>query len=88
MTLSSFPNNDSSPVSTHLDSPKMQPGITVEVIRALTPILIAAIGGVIGIVVLFQAPGNQAGFGLASTAIAGAAGLSQSSKDPSQKDKS
>jgi hypothetical protein len=59
-----------------------------EIIRALTPILIAAIGGGIGIAVLAlpssTSPNAQsAGFGLASTAIAGAAGLAQAK---SQKD--
>jgi hypothetical protein len=85
MTLSSLPNNDSSPDSIQPNISKKQPEITVEVIRALTPILIAAIGGVIGIVVLLKTPDNQAGFGLASTAIAGAAGLAQSNKDPKEK---
>lgn len=82
MTVSSFPNTDSS-------SAPIQPGMssenTAEIIRALTPILIAAIGCVIGVVVLFRNPDNQAGFGLASTAIAGAAGLAQPNKD--RKDK-
>jgi hypothetical protein len=58
-----------------------------ETIRALTPIILATIGGAIGIAVLI-APGiNEAkwtaGFGLAGTAIAGAAGLAQSTKSES-----
>lgn len=58
-----------------------------ETIRALTPIFLATIGGVIGIAALV-APGiNEAkwtaGFGLAGTAIAGAAGLAQSTKSES-----
>ena len=62
--------------------------IIPEIIRALTPILIAAIGGGIGIAVLTLNPDDSsntqsAGFGLASTAIAGAAGLAQAK---SQKD--
>lgn len=57
-----------------------------EVIRALTPIFLATIGGLIGIVCLVWIPeGNSAkwssGLGLASTAIAGAAGLARTSKD-------
>lgn len=86
MTLSSFPNNDSSPTPIQPAISKMQPETNAaEIIRALTPILIAAIGGAIGIVILFQTPNNQAGFGLASTAIAGAAGLAQPHKDPKDK---
>ncbi len=50
--------------------------LNAEIIRALTPILLATIGGVIGIATLVQ-NSNAAGFGLASTAIAGAAGLAQ-----------
>lgn len=58
-----------------------------ETIRAMTPIFLATIGGAIGIAVLF-APGLgeakwSAGFGLAGTAIAGAAGLAQSVKSES-----
>lgn len=58
-----------------------------ETIRALTPIFIAAIGGVIGLTVLFvSGPDNAkltAGLGLAGTAIAGASGLAQSPKNES-----
>lgn len=58
-----------------------------ETIRALTPIFIAAIGGVIGLTVLFvSGPDNAkltAGLGLAGTAIAGAAGLAQPPKNES-----
>jgi hypothetical protein len=63
---------------------KTQPQNHVEVIRALTPIFLALIGGVIGIAVLVTRP-SDAGFGLASTAIAGAAGLAQPYKDPKDK---
>jgi hypothetical protein len=56
--------------------------INPEMIRALTPISLALIGGAIGIAVLaMNKVGDKvdpAGFGLASTAIAGAAGLAQS----------
>jgi hypothetical protein len=59
--------------------------LTPEVIRAMTPIFIATVGAIIGVAVLFS-PGisdakTSAGFGLAGTAIAGAAGLAQSSKN-------
>lgn len=56
-----------------------------EIIRALTPILLALIGGTIGMAVLIMDAGD-AGFGLASTAIAGAAGLAQPQKEQNQKD--
>lgn len=59
------------------------PLLSAEVIRALTPMFLALIGGAIGIAVLVM-NANSAGFGLASTAIAGAAGLAQS-KDANQK---
>lgn len=59
--------------------------LTPEIIRALTPMFIASVGAIIGVAVLFS-PGisdakTSAGFGLAGTAIAGAAGLAQSSKN-------
>ena len=58
---------------------------TPEFITSLTPIFIASIGGIIGVAVLVSPAGNDtgkatAGMGLAGTAIAGAAGLAQSSK--------
>ena len=52
-------------------------------VRAITPLFIAAIGGAIGITVMLH-PGDAtdakwaAGFGLAGTALSGAAGLAQS----------
>ena len=57
--------------------------ITPEFMNSLTPMLIAIIGGIIGITVIFKAPANEnwaSGMGLASTAIAGASGLAQSGK--------
>lgn len=56
-----------------------------EVIRALTPIFLAAIGGALGLAVIFT-PGLEddqraSGMGLAGTAIAGAAGLAQNTKN-------
>lgn len=61
--------------------PTMKP-TAPELINSLTPILIATIGGIIGVTVLVT-PSNSdakwsAGMGLAGTAIAGAAGLAQS----------
>lgn len=61
---------------------KAQP-LSVEMIRAFTPIFLALIGGVIGMAVLIM-NASDAGFGLASTAIAGAAGLAQPQKEQSQ----
>jgi hypothetical protein len=55
-------------------------------IRAFTPLLLATIGGAIGVAVLFL-PQNadsvkwSAGMGLAGTAIAAAAGLAQPSNN-------
>lgn len=55
---------------------------TVEFIRATTPLLLAMVGLSIGLFTLVAKPENAdvktAGFGLASSAIAGAAGLAQS----------
>jgi hypothetical protein len=61
--------------------------ITPELINSLTPIFIAAIGGIIGLAVIFM-PATDAtkwssAMGLAGTAIAGAAGLAQSAKSES-----
>ncbi len=59
----------------------MKPSLDAEVIRALTPMFIATIGGAIGLTVLLANSNSAAsGFGLASTAIAGAAGLAQPKK--------
>lgn len=66
---------------------KAKPYVIPEIIRALTPILIAAIGGVIGVAVLTSSSNDNtqtAGFGLASTAIAGAAGLAQTKNQPDE----
>ena len=61
--------------------------MNAEIIRAVTPLFIATIGGVIGVAVLFATDTNDAkwsaGIGLAGTAIAGAAGLAQSTKNES-----
>lgn len=63
--------------------------IDPEVIRATTPIFLAAIGGLIAVAVVFSPNlGNDqgkwaSGFGLAGTAIAGAAGLAQPNKSES-----
>ncbi len=56
-----------------------------DVIRAITPIFMASVGASIGIAVLVTPNISDAkwsaGLGLAGTAIAGAAGLAQSSKN-------
>lgn len=60
--------------------------IIPEFINSLTPIVIATIGGVIGVVALFiadDAAQLSSAMGLAGTAIAGGAGLAQSSKNES-----
>lgn len=60
--------------------------ITPELINSLTPILIAIIGGIIGVTIIVKAPENAnwaSGMGLAGTAIAGAAGLAQTGKSES-----
>ncbi|WP_019503847.1 hypothetical protein [Pleurocapsa sp. PCC 7319] len=57
-----------------------------EVIEAVTPLFLATIGAVIGVVVLVQPMGRiddtraTAGLGLAGTAIAGAAGLARTGR--------
>ena len=60
---------------------------TPEIIRAITPMFLATIGGVIGLAVVINNRLNEgqwaAGLGLAGTAIAGAAGLAQSTKGES-----
>ncbi|WP_413166804.1 hypothetical protein ACL6C3_08895 [Capilliphycus salinus ALCB114379] len=60
---------------------------TPQFIESVTPIFIASIGGIIGVTVLLTDSNNDAkwssGMGLAGTAIAGAAGLAQSSKSES-----
>ncbi|MDJ0746042.1 MAG: hypothetical protein QNJ32_22140 [Xenococcaceae cyanobacterium MO_167.B27] len=55
-----------------------------EVFEAVTPLVMATIGALIGVVVLVQPEISDtkatAGLGLAGTAIAGAAGLARTSK--------
>lgn len=59
---------------------------SVDVIQALTPVFIATIGGAICITVLVVQPAQSEGFiTVASTAIAGAAGLAQPQKEPGRK---
>ncbi|MEH2083934.1 MAG: hypothetical protein V7K89_29400 [Nostoc sp.] len=62
--------------------------LTPEVIRAITPMFIATIGAVIAVAVIVSPSATNpaqfsAGLGLAGTAIAGAAGLAQSTKSES-----
>lgn len=62
--------------------------MNAEVIRALTPIFLATVGGVFGAAVLLSpnmdATKAASGMGLAGTAIAGAAGLAQTGKNESK----
>ena len=58
-----------------------------ESIQAITPLFLAVIGGIVGIIVMF-APNlsdvvRTAGFGFANTAIAGASGLAQNKNSDS-----
>ncbi|MBE9064476.1 hypothetical protein IQ256_26340 [cf. Phormidesmis sp. LEGE 11477] len=57
-------------------------------IKASTPIVLALIGGGLGIAVIFSdgQKDSAAGFGLAGAAIAGAAGLAQPYKEQDQSD--
>jgi hypothetical protein len=58
-----------------------------ETIRATTPILLAMVGAIIGVIAVTSPSTDKdkatAAMGLASTAIAGAAGLAQTSKSES-----
>lgn len=62
--------------------------ITPEFIRAITPLCLASIGGLIGVVVIFvlnmEAAKWSSALGLAGTSIAGAAGLAQSNEKTNQ----
>ena len=62
----------------------MKHSISPELIHALTPMFLAAMGGVIGLAVVMKSSTTEnqwaAGLGLAGTAFAGAAGLAQSTK--------
>lgn len=58
--------------------------MSVKIIRALTPIFLGLVGGIVGIVVLTNSTLSDtkwaAGLGLASTAIGGACGIAQASQ--------
>lgn len=77
-------NNSKSPQKRQL-SPISNSSLP-EIIEALTPLFIAFIGALIGVVVLIQPMGRiddtraTAGLGLAGTAIAGAAGLARTTR--------
>ena len=51
--------------------------LSPKVITALTPLVIAVIGGIIGLTVVINRIESPQAMGLASTAIAGAAGLAR-----------
>lgn len=78
MTLSIRPNEPSS--NSQQPSISEEEPLNAEIIKALTPIFLALIGGVLGLVVVFT-KASDAGFSLASAAIAGAAGLAQPYKN-------
>lgn len=77
-------NNAQSPRKSQL-SPMANSSLP-EIIEALTPLFIAFIGALIGVVILVQPMGRiddtraTAGLGLAGTAIAGAAGLARTGR--------
>ncbi len=56
----------------------MEKLLSPKVISALTPLVIAAIGGTIGLTVIINQIDSPQAMGLASSAIAGAAGLARS----------
>jgi hypothetical protein len=56
----------------------MEKLLSPQVISALTPLVIAAIGGTIGLTVILNQIDSPEAMGLASSAIAGAAGLARS----------
>lgn len=69
--------------SNHPKGPQEQQIIAIaELFRVLTPTFIALVGGIIGITAL-TLDGDGSAFGLAGTAIAGAAGLAQSNRSSS-----
>jgi len=55
-----------------------------DVLRALTPNIMVLVGGLIGVMAI-AVGGDAAAFGLAGTAIAGAAGLSQAHEPNSRR---
>lgn len=80
--MTTFPN--SKPNSSKISNKRQKAPITnyliPEVIEAITPLFLATVGAVIGVVVLatdVDEPKATAGLGLAGTAIAGAAGLAR-----------
>ena len=84
--MTTFPN---SKLNSSKTSNKRQPAPIAnysipEVIEAITPLFLATVGAVIGVVVLIQPEINDtratAGLGLAGTAIAGAAGLARTGR--------
>lgn len=66
--------------------------LSPEVIRATTPVILAVVGAIIGICVVLSESisdaKSAAAFGLAGTAIAGAAGLAQTGKSEPELPKS
>lgn len=75
--MTTFPKSNKNSVST-----QPQP-FNVEILEAITPMFLALIGGVLGMTVLLAEEPSDIGMNLASSAIAGAAGLAQSAKKAS-----
>ncbi|MEM8779385.1 MAG: hypothetical protein AAGF26_11045 [Cyanobacteria bacterium P01_G01_bin.49] len=74
--MQSFPSeNNKLKEKTFLSLEKL---LCPKVISALTPLVIAAIGGTIGMTVVINQLDSPEAMGLASSAIAGAAGLARS----------
>jgi hypothetical protein len=82
MTLSIRPEK---PDATNQAKPFRHLFFNARFIEALTPAFLALLGGIIGVTVSFTTE-SDAGFSLASTAIAGAAGLAQSNRDTKDSD--
>ena len=78
-------SSSTKPLPQNVNLPKIQQeptgvSITIEILKSITPLTLASIGCVIGVVVVVtdsDPDARTAGFGLTSTAIAGAAGVAQ-----------
>ena len=86
--MTSLTSSKSQKAETVRTPPRRQQSVSglaaIELIRSITPLIFALIGCVLGIAVLITDSYSNvktAGFGLASTAIAGAAGLAQNNRD-------
>ena len=80
--MSSFTSSNQTQKNNTKNS-QIKTSVAPEIIRALTPMFIALVGGTIGIALVFKP--IEGGFTLASTALAGAAGLAQPGKEENRK---